>query len=153
MDDALKALLEQEKTLQFASFDENTAWELGAAIVAEARKRALPVAIDIRRGERQIFHASLPGASADNDRWIERKVRTVNRVGHSSLYVAKHLASLGKTLSERYCISEEKFAAKGGGFPILVKGTGLVGTVAVSGLPHEDDHRLVTDCLAAVIRG
>jgi uncharacterized protein (UPF0303 family) len=152
MDDLLKNLLDQEATLQFTSFDDNTAWELGTAVVAEAQARALPIAIDIRRGDRQLFHVSLPGASADNDQWIERKVRTVSRFGHSSFYIGRLLASQGKTLPEKYFISEQEFAAAGGCFPILVKGTGMVGTVTVSGLPQEEDHKLVTECLAALIR-
>ena len=151
MDELLKALLEQEATLQFAAFDDETAWELGASIVAEAKARDLPIAIDIRKGERQLFHASMPGASADNDKWIERKVRTVNRFGHSSFYIGRFLASQGKTLAEKYFISEQEFATAGGCFPIIVKGTGMVGTVAVSGLPQEEDHRLVTQRLAALI--
>jgi uncharacterized protein (UPF0303 family) len=152
MDDLLKSLLEQEKTLQFAAFDEAVAWKLGSAIVAEAKARALPIAIDIRRGERQLFHASMPGASADNDKWIERKVRTVNRFGHSSFYIGRFLASLGMTITEKYFVSELEFASHGGCFPIIVKGTGMVGTVAVSGLPQEEDHRLVTECVAAMIQ-
>lgn len=151
MEDLLKNLLEQEKTLQFEAFDEMKAWELGLAIAAEAKARALPIAIDIRRGERQLFHASLPGASADNDQWIARKVRTVNRFGHSSFYIGRFLASLGKTLAEKYFISDQEFAAAGGCFPIIVKGTGMVGTVAVSGLTQEEDHRLVTGCIAAML--
>jgi uncharacterized protein (UPF0303 family) len=152
MDDILKDLLEQEKTLQFASFDEMTAWELGSVIVSEAKARSLSIAIDIRRGERQLFHASMAGASADNDRWIERKIRTVNRFGHSSFYIGRLLASLGKTISEKYFVSEQEYAAAGGCFPIIVKGTGMVGTVAVSGLPQEEDHRLVTECIAALLK-
>lgn len=151
MDTILDTLLEQEKTLQFAAFNEETAWELGAAIVAEAKSRSLPIAIDIRRGERQLFHASMPGASINNAKWIERKIRTVNRLEHSSFYIASFLATLGKTIAEKYFVSEQEFAAAGGCFPIIVKGTGMVGTVAVSGLPQEEDHRLVTECIAALI--
>lgn len=151
MEDLLKTLLEQEAKLQFVAFDENTAWKLGSAIVAEATARALPIAIDIRRGDRQLFHASMPGASADNDQWIARKVRTVNRFGHSSFYIGRFLASLGKTMAEKYYVSEQEYAAHGGCFPIIVKGTGMVGTVAVSGLPQEEDHRLVTECVAALL--
>ncbi len=152
MDDILNQLLEQERALQFPSFDENTAWELGSAIVAEARARALPIAIDIRRGERQLFHASMEGASLNNDRWIERKIRSVNLLDHSSFYVAKLLESLGKTIAEKYFVSPLEYAAAGGCFPIIVKGVGMVGTVAVSGLPQEEDHRLVTECVAALIQ-
>ena len=151
MEDLLKTLLEQEATLQFTAFDDGMAWKLGSAIVAEAIARDLSIAIDIRRGDRQLFHASMPGASANNDRWIDRKVRTVNRLGHSSFYIGRLLASLGTTISEKYFVSETEFAAHGGCFPIIVKGTGMIGTVTVSGLPQEEDHRLVTECIAAIL--
>lgn len=151
MEDMMKSLLEQEQALQFAAFDENTAWELGAAIVAEARARALPIAVDIRRGERQLFHASLAGASLNNDRWMERKTRTVVLVGHSSYYVNRLLESLGKTIAEKYFVSPLEYAAAGGCFPVIVKGTGMVGTAAVSGLTQEEDHELVTKQIAALI--
>ncbi|MFZ2636132.1 MAG: heme-degrading domain-containing protein [Rectinemataceae bacterium] len=143
MDDILKTLLDEEAKLQFSVFDEESAWELGGILVAEAKTRSLPIAIDIHRGERQLFHASMPGASADNDHWIERKIRTVNRFGHSSFYIGQLLKSAGKTLTEKYFISEQEFAAHGGCLPVMVKGTGMVGTVAVSGLPQEEDHKLV----------
>ncbi len=147
----LESLLDQEERLQFSSFDEEKAWELGSLLVAEAKKLKLPIAVDIRRGERQLFHASLKGASADNDQWILRKTRTVQRWGHSSFYMNRFLASLGKTLGEKYFVSDQEYAAAGGCFPILIRGTGLVGTVAVSGLPQEEDHRLVVRCLEAVL--
>lgn len=147
----LESLLDQEERLQFSSFDEEKAWELGSLLVAEAKKLRLPIAVDIRRGERQLFHASLKGASADNDQWILRKTRTVLRWGHSSFYMNRFLASLGKTIGEKYFVSDQEYAAAGGCFPILVRGTGLVGTVAVSGLPQEEDHRLVVRCLEAVL--
>lgn len=148
----LESLLDQEERLQFSSFDEEKAWELGSLLVAEAKKLKLPIAVDIRRGERQLFHASLKGASADNDQWILRKTRTVQRWGHSSFYMNRFLASLGKTLGEKYFVSDQEYAAAGGCFPILVRGTGLVGTVAVSGLPQEEDHRLVVRCLEAYLK-
>ena len=152
MEDIMNSLLEQEQALQFIAFDENTAWELGSAIVAEARARALPIAVDIRRGERQLFHASLAGTSLNNDRWMERKTRTVNLVGHSSYYVNRLLESLGKTIAEKYFVSPQEYAAAGGCFPIIVRGTGMVGTAAVSGLTQEEDHELVTKCIAALIQ-
>ena len=38
--------------------------------------------IDIRRHGHQLFHAALPGTTPDNDRWIERKIRVVERPDH-----------------------------------------------------------------------
>ncbi|MFD0330409.1 heme-binding protein [Streptacidiphilus monticola] len=40
-----------------------------------------------------------------------------------------------------------RYAAHGGSFPLLVRGTGPVGTVTVSGLPQLDDHLFVVECL------
>lgn len=152
MEELLKSLLEQEETLQFASFDEAKAWELGSLLVETAGARNLPIAIDIRRGERQMFHASLKGASADNDQWIARKVKTVSRFGHSSFYMGNFLKSIGKSITEKYYVSELEYATQGGCFPIKVRGTGMVGTVAVSGLPQEEDHKLIIECIAALIQ-
>ena len=143
MEKVLSELLEEEKQLQFERFNEDNAWELGAWLVAHARKNSMPVTIDIRCGDHQLFHASLPGTSVDNDRWIERKVRLVRRFGHSSYYIGRLLLSKGKTIEEEFLLPEREYAPHGGCFPIILKNTGGIGTIAVSGLPQEEDHRLV----------
>ncbi|MCB0153525.1 MAG: heme-degrading domain-containing protein [Anaerolineae bacterium] len=143
MDDILKTLLQQEADLQFNSFNEETAWQIGSWLVAHATQEKLPVTIDINRAGHQLFHASRPGTSADNDEWIKRKMRLVYRVGHSSFYIGQMLKSQGKRLEEKLLLSEMEYAPHGGCFPVIVKGTGLVGTITVSGLPQEEDHKLV----------
>ncbi len=89
----------------------------------------------------------MPGTAADNDEWVKRKVRLVNRFGHSSFYMGQMLKSKGKSIEESYLIPENKYAAHGGCFPIIVKGTGMVGTITVSGLPQEEDHKLVVQSI------
>lgn len=128
-------------------FNEDTAWNLGIQLVETARARNLPVTIDIRRGTHQLFHASLRGTSPDNDEWVKRKIRTVYRFGHSSFYVGQLLKSKGKTIEQSYLVSESEYAPHGGCFPITVKDTGIVGTITVSGLPQEEDHKLVVEAL------
>lgn len=147
MEDILKQLLQEEQELQFVSFNESTAWEIGCQLVERAQKEGLHVTIDITRGSHQLFHASLPGTSPDNDEWIKRKIRTVYRFGHSSLYIGQRLQSKGKSIEEAYLIPESEYAAHGGCFPIIVKKTGLVGTITVSGLPQEEDHKMVVQAI------
>ena len=151
MDDILKQLLQEEQELQFISFNETTAWRLGSQMMERAMRESLPVTIDIRRGEHQLFHASMKGTSADNDEWVNRKVRLVNRFGHSSIYMGHLLKSKGKRIEESYLISESEFAAHGGCFPIIIRDTGMVGTITASGLPQEEDHRLVVESIRAFL--
>lgn len=147
MTDMLQQLLDEEQELQFTKFNEETAWKLGSQLVEIALSRSLPITIDIRRGMHQLFHASMCGTSADNDDWVKRKVRVVNRFGHSSLYIGQLLNSKGKRIEEAYMLSEREYAAHGGCFPIIVQGTGMVGAITVSGLAQEDDHKLVVEAI------
>jgi uncharacterized protein (UPF0303 family) len=143
----LDELLAQEGELQFDAFTNDTAWALGSRLVEVARAGNLPITVDIRLGEQQLFHFALPGTAADNDAWIERKNRVVRRFGHSSFYMGTECRSDGVGFGERYLLDESEFAAHGGAFPVIVRGTGVVGTVTVSGLPQEEDHRLVVAVL------
>jgi uncharacterized protein (UPF0303 family) len=142
MDDILSQLLQEEQELQFSKFNEETAWQLGCQLVELAKREGFPVTIDIQRGEQQLFHASLRGACADNDEWIKRKVRLVYRFGHSSFYMGQLLKSKGLTIDEVYLIPETQYAPHGGSFPIIIKDTGVIGAITVSGLPQEEDHKL-----------
>jgi len=147
MDEILKKLLREEEELQFTSFNEDTAWQIGSQFVKDAINKNLPITIDITRGEQQLFHASRPGASADNDEWIKRKIRLVYRFGHSSYYMGQFLKSHKKRIEEMYLLPESEYAPHGGCFPIIIKGSGVIGTIAVSGLAQEDDHKLVVQII------
>ena len=151
MEETLTTLLQQEQELQFTNFNESTAWQLGTQMMEHAMRNKLPITIDITRGQHQLFHASMPGTAADNDEWVKRKVRLVNRFGHSSFYMGQMLKSKGKSIEQNYLIPESEFAAHGGCFPIIVKGTGMVGTITVSGLPQEEDHKLVIESIRAFL--
>ena len=147
MEDVLSQLLQLEQELQFAKFNEAVEWQIGSQLVEQGRREKLPITIDNMRGQHQLFHARLPGTSADNDEWVKRKVRLVYRFGHSSFYMGQLLKSKGKRIEEAYLISETEYAPHGGCFPVIVKGTGVVGTITVSGLPQEEDHKLVVQTI------
>ena len=145
-------LAAQEEELRWVHFTEDDAWELGSALVAVARQRRLPVAVDVSRGDQQLFHAALAGSSPDNDAWLARKTRTVRRFAKSSLHVGQLCRDAGRTLTEQFLLPEGEYAAHGGAFPVTVTGVGVIGVVAVSGLPQLEDHALVVEVLRAQLQ-
>lgn len=147
MNEKMKGLLLQEEELQFNRFNADVAWQLGCDFAERAKADNLSITVDITHGDHQLFHLGRPGTSADNDEWVKRKTRLVYRFGHSSLYMGELLRSKGKRIEEAYLISESQYAPHGGGFPIVLKGSGVIGVVTVSGLTQEDDHQLVVDVL------
>ncbi len=143
----LESLLHEEAEIQFTEFTNDTAWQIGSRLVEVARQESLGVAIDICRHGHQLFHAALPGASPDNDAWIKRKNRVVNRFGHSSFYMGNLYKSQGTTIEQKSLLDPTRYAPHGGAFPIIIKGVGVVGTITVSGLPQVEDHKLVVRVL------
>lgn len=148
----LEELLDQERRLTFPGFDNDTAIALGQLLLEMARSRGLAITIDVTRVGQQLFHAALPGTCADNDQWVIRKTAVVMRFGHSSYYIGRSTAARGVPFAERYLVDPHAYAPHGGCFPIVVDGTGLVGTVTVSGLPQEDDHAFVVEALTTFLR-
>lgn len=145
--DALIARLEAEEAeLVLDRFTDDDAWTLGTWLRSTAVERGLPVTIDVQRGEHRLFHAALPGTSADNDAWIERKTRLVRRLGHPSYLVGRRLARSGTSLAD-LGMDPYLFVAAGGCVPVVVRGVGMVATVTVSGLPQAQDHALVVEAL------
>lgn len=145
--DRLTQLADQEERLQFTKFDNETALALGQQLLTAARERGLPVTISVRRNGQRLFHAALPGTSADNDAWIDRKSRVVDRYGHSSFFVGTQFRAKGGSFEADSRLAPDQYAAHGGVFPVLVRGVGPVGTVGVSGLPQADDHAFVVEQL------
>ena len=143
----IEELKQQEQELQFASFSNEDAVTIGLDLYRMAKERNLPITIDITRNGQQLFHLAMPGTSADNDQWIIRKCRLANRFQMSSLRMSMELREMGMTLEERYEVSHYEFAAHGGCFPILIKDTGMIGTITVSGLASEEDHALVVEAV------
>jgi uncharacterized protein (UPF0303 family) len=149
---SLAELAAEEEELQLSGFTNDDAWELGCALVAAGREQRAPIAVDISRNRHQLFHAALPGATRDNDAWIRRKTRVVDRFGHSSLYVRQASIERGTTFEAEFGLDPDRYAAHGGAFPIIVRSVGPVGVVVVSGLPQVADHRMVVAALRAHAR-
>lgn len=147
----IERIEDEIQTFQFAAFDQADALRLGLSLVNLGIDRSLPIAVDIRRKGHVLFHASLPGATADNDIWVARKSRTADRYSMPSLLVGLRARVGGGRMEDNTWFDQSRYAAHGGAFPVYVRGTGAVATVTVSGLPQKDDHDLVVEALASYL--
>ena len=149
--DDLSILEQQEQLLRFTRFNPETAWELGSWLRTQLIDRHAGGTIEIELADHRLFACATPGANAGQADWIRRKRNTVHRFGRSSYAIGRLLESNNETLQSRHFLNPADYAAHGGGFPILLEGTGLVGSVVLSGLPQRDDHNLVVSALAKIL--
>ena len=128
-------------------FGHDDAWRVGSALVERCRAQDLPVVISITLGEQRVFHAALPGATADNDHWVARKARVVRRFDRSSLAVGElYRVAEHPEFFEAFGLARAEFAPDGGAVPIRVRGT-QVGVLGISGLESRADHDLAVSAL------
>jgi endoglucanase len=151
-DPALAAILRQEQALQFDAFTNAAALEIGTKIVGMAAANRQAVAVDITRNGSQLFYHGMDGTSRDHADWIRRKNNLVNRTGHSSFYIHTQVANSGGDVDAIPTLDPREYAAHGGAFPLIVRGSGQVGTITVSGLPGPDDHALVVRALQSYLK-
>ncbi|PCE15757.1 hypothetical protein AUC47_12880 [Microbacterium sp. SZ1] len=156
-DDAWLSRLEEEHSeLELDRFDRADAWRLGREIAERGLTKSAPIAIDIRTASGVLFHASLPGATADNDSWVAKKAATALRFETSTALLEARVAAGGRDPMEPGWLDAATYAVAGGAVPVRVRGVGVVAVATVSGLPSADDHALVASALrelAAAQRG
>ena len=143
-------IAEQERRLRFASFDEQTAWDLGSRLRALAVARKVELTIEVRLARETVFFCSMPGTSPANADWARRKRNTVEMLSRSSYGVGRSLALEGSSLEAKMGLPSRDYASHGGGVPIRASSGACIGVVTVSGLPQRDDHALVVEALAAM---
>ena len=135
-------------TLILPSLSQSEALEIGEIAASLGRDRALPIAIEVRLKDWTVFHASLPGSSPENDRWIARKARVVLATQHSTMFERVLAEEQGINWYETTGLPEETHAIHGGGLALNVKGLGFGGILLISGLPQVEDHLLGVEVIA-----
>jgi uncharacterized protein (UPF0303 family) len=141
-----------ERDLVLDRADLGVLHELGRQMSKAAAERELPIVIQIRSGGRLVYVAALPGSTASNDQWAERKARVAEHFEQSSLLVRLLHEVDGEDVNSRHALSPELFQASGGAFPLRARGAGVIGSVVVSGLPQVDDHAFVVEQLEIFLR-
>jgi uncharacterized protein (UPF0303 family) len=120
----LATIARQEAELTFPTFDYDTAWRLGLSLRTLAVQRGQSIVIDIRRFGQP--HQPLFYAALAGT--TPDNARWVQR--KSNVVARFHRSS----------------------FPILITGTGILGSITVSGLPQREDHNLVVEALCLELK-
>ena len=137
----LEELKKLEDEIRFPSFDMDDAYALGTALREAGMKAPKPIAVRIVLDGLIVYQSFLPGTNESNNQWMNRKWNTVERCHTSSLRAAMERELSG--VKENWQEDETNYAFCGGGFPIFT-GDEFRGAAIVSGLPHLEDHRLLT---------
>ena len=144
---SLDEVVEQELTLVLTSASPTDLYALGCRAADAAIAEGLGVVIQIRLGERLVFQAGAPGSGPINDVWASRKARTVRLFEQSSMRVQLTHRRDGADFEAKHRLPMDQYSIHGGCFPLTVAGTGVVGSMAVSGLPQVEDHRFIVRIL------
>lgn len=136
---------EQEEKFQFEHFSREDALKIGLKLHENAKEQ--PVAVEITVNGLVVFRYFAEGAKPDSELWLARKRNAVELTESSSLRMFAEMEAAGQTFVDRKLCGDDY--AAGGGFPIALRGTGVIGSICVSGFDdHLDDHQLVINTLA-----
>ena len=126
MSETFASLSALEQELTFSSFSRADALRLGLLI-----------------NDVVVYRYFQDGARPDSELWLERKRNAVELMQMGSLCFGCMLSESGESLEDRKLHADD-FAPGGGGMPIVLAGTGMIGSVCVSGEPnHLDDQEIV----------
>jgi len=142
-----KQLLDEEQFFTFDNLAPVNALEIGEIAKSLGLLKSLPIAVEVRLGDWNIYHASLPGSTVENQWWIDRKARTVMLKHHSTMYEKVSAEERGVDWHKENNLLDETHAIHGGGLPLITKDEGFVGMLLISGLPQVEDHLLGVEVL------
>jgi uncharacterized protein (UPF0303 family) len=84
-----------------------------------------------------------------NEDWARRKGNVALRCHASSMLASEKLKAEGRSQWPDAALKVKEFALHGGGFPVRVRGVGVVAAIAISGLTSREDHDMIVTTLAA----
>ena len=144
-------LIAHENECVLPILDNEVAMSIGEIAKNIGLERNLPIAIEIRIGDWQVFKAALPGSKPENDGWINRKANVVNLTQHSTMYERVKAEEEGIDWHQKHSVVDATHAIHGGGFPLKTS-DGFQGILLISGLPQVEDHLLAVEILKSYLQ-
>lgn len=133
----------------FPSFSSEEALKLGTHIIQESKKYGEEIAVIIVRESDQavIFQYIMDGKKERNIGFAQMKRRAAVLTKHSSLWAFAKFAYEGRLPEVE---NDDTALCVGGAYPIIVNGE-HVATLALSGLHHGNDGRLLIEAVASYL--
>ena len=139
-------LLEEELILKLPLLTNSDAVEIGKIATTLDNQRRVPMATQVRIGDRIVFHASLEGSKPENDLWIERKVAVVMLKQHSTMCERVSSEERGVYWHKENNLQNETHVIHGGALPLITDEC-FKGILIISGLPQVEDHLFAVEVL------
>jgi uncharacterized protein (UPF0303 family) len=151
VEDDLRIIAEQERGLVLDRIDEDVAFAIATQIRAARKGAEKGIAFGVYLWDRTLAYGGTVGASEHNRLWIERKAKTVRLFLKSSYRLVLERGDKPRVLEPQWGLAPQDYALAGGGFPLTLRGAGVVGAVVVSGLAERVDHEISRAALAHVL--
>lgn len=148
VEDDLRIIAEQEEKLVLERIDEDVAAGIGAYVRERGNAIGKGLVVAVYLWDRTLFYGATAGSTGANEPWVKRKTQTVRLFHKSSYRVVLERGDKPRIIEPQWALGPEAYALAGGAFPIRIKGAGIVGTVAVSGLHERDDHEFARAAIA-----
>ena len=147
----LRPVVEQEEALVFEQFGQGDVFKLADRIMDLAQgKYGHGVSIRIIFENVTTFYCLMEGSTLENDWWMTKKLNVCDKTGVSSLRTALEY-EFGVKEPREWAKDEGNYALVGGCIPIKLKDGEIKGYAMVSALPHQLDHQLIADAMAAML--
>lgn len=143
----LDELIAQEEKYQFETFSASDAIALAKVMVKNAEELGRPVSIRIDLNGCTVFQYLPEGTGKINEMWMEKKVGIVMALRWSTMRFWAWQESVEGIKRNPEMFPAALIVPCGGGFPITVKGCGVVGAIAVSALGDQAEHDFIIDSL------
>lgn len=143
----LDNVLTQEKETELPHFNLTDVDYLVASLKKIGKENYEKVCILIKINQREVFFHAGNQTTNENNIWIKKKENVVDAFDHSSMFKKLSYLDDPNSFYQETGLSPRDYAIVGGGYPIAIKNTGVIGSLIVSGLTDEEDHELAYNSL------
>lgn len=142
----LEDVIRQEETYQFDSFTQKDVRRLAEIMFQICDEYQMNFAFAVYLNGITVFKHLPDGTAKCHDLWLQKKINTVMIMTWSTMRLWALGHKLGQVRKQEFLPSDELVQC-GGGFPIYVKGAGVIGALAASGPGDQNDHEFCIEVL------